>query len=98
MASYIPMPSFFAEYHLKLGDYLVFDLNIASIHAMLYLAYYFMLEPVAAVRRPPAYSPSTADHKTYLTMHHLPHSFCTRLSSLSPCSPQSRTLTIPTHS
>lgn len=49
MASYIPMPSFIPEYHLNLGDYLVFDLNVASIHAILYLAYYFMLEPVAAL-------------------------------------------------
>ena len=44
------MPSFMPTIHYAFNDYLVFDLNYATIHAALYLVYYFILEPVAAVR------------------------------------------------
>jgi len=44
------MPPFMPTVHYTFNDYLVFDLNYATIHAALYLVYYFILEPVAAVR------------------------------------------------
>jgi hypothetical protein len=46
----LPMPSFMPTVHYAFNDYLVFDLNYATIHAALYLVYYFILDPVAAVR------------------------------------------------
>jgi hypothetical protein len=52
MASEIPVPSFVPAIHYSFSDYFAFDLNYSAIHAALYLAYYFALEPVAAVRRP----------------------------------------------
>ncbi|KAF7301522.1 putative endoplasmic reticulum membrane protein C16E8.02 [Mycena indigotica] len=38
-----------ASIHYVINDYLVFDLNASSIAAALYLAYYYALEPVAAL-------------------------------------------------
>ncbi|KAJ7117309.1 hypothetical protein C8R43DRAFT_1091130 [Mycena crocata] len=49
MASEIPVPAFLPALHHSFSDYLVFDLNYPAIHAALYLAYYFALEPVAAL-------------------------------------------------
>lgn len=45
----LPMPSFMPTVHYAFNEYLVFDLNYATIHAALYLVYYFILEPVAAL-------------------------------------------------
>jgi hypothetical protein len=50
MIADIPMPSFIPVVHHQFNKYLAFDLNFASIFSMLYIAYYFALEPVAAVR------------------------------------------------
>jgi len=49
MASELPVPSFIPEIHYTINEYLRFDLNLAAIHAGIYLAYYFILEPVAAL-------------------------------------------------
>ncbi|GLB33516.1 putative DUF962-domain-containing protein [Lyophyllum shimeji] len=49
MTSELPVPSFVPEIHYQINDYLRFDLNIAALHAGVYLAYYFILEPVAAL-------------------------------------------------
>ncbi|KAF8076093.1 hypothetical protein FPV67DRAFT_1573106 [Lyophyllum atratum] len=49
LASALPVPSFIPEVHYTINEYLRFELNLAAIHAGLYLAYYFVLEPVAAV-------------------------------------------------
>lgn len=51
LTSELPVPSFIPAFHHTFNEHLRFDLNIASIHAGLYLIYYFILEPVAAVRR-----------------------------------------------
>ncbi|KAG6849665.1 hypothetical protein H0H93_006507 [Arthromyces matolae] len=45
----LPVPSFVPEIHYQINDYLRFDLNMAAIHAGVYLAYYLTLEPVAAI-------------------------------------------------
>ncbi|KAJ6599359.1 hypothetical protein DFH09DRAFT_1130839 [Mycena vulgaris] len=49
MASQIPVPAFVPAIHHSFSEHLVFDLNYSAIHAALYLAYYFALEPVAAL-------------------------------------------------
>jgi len=49
MIADIPMPSFIPVVHHQFNKYLAFDLNFASIFSMLYIAYYFALEPVAAL-------------------------------------------------
>ncbi|KAF7353014.1 putative endoplasmic reticulum membrane protein C16E8.02 [Mycena venus] len=49
MASQLPVPSFIPAVHYRFSEYLEFDLNYSAIHAGLYLAYYFILEPFAAL-------------------------------------------------
>jgi len=43
------VPSFLPTYHRIFNEYLVFDVNYATIMASIYLAYYYMLEPFAAL-------------------------------------------------
>ena len=50
MATQIPVPEFVPKIRHAFNDHLVFELNVPAVHAALYLAYYFALEPVAAVR------------------------------------------------
>ncbi|KAJ7904255.1 hypothetical protein B0H14DRAFT_2662073 [Mycena olivaceomarginata] len=79
MGSQIPVPSFIPAIHHRFSDYLVFDLNVPAIHAAIYLAYYFALEPFAALLYTPqlvlslltatAYS-STAGHVTQAIILH----------------------------
>ncbi|KIM45861.1 hypothetical protein M413DRAFT_440916 [Hebeloma cylindrosporum] len=45
----LPMPSFIPAYHYVINDYMVFDTNYASLMGVVYLAYYYLLEPVAAL-------------------------------------------------
>ncbi|KDQ64926.1 hypothetical protein JAAARDRAFT_146176 [Jaapia argillacea MUCL 33604] len=49
MASTIPVPASFPVLNYTINQYLTFELNWASIHSILYLVYYFALEPVAAL-------------------------------------------------
>jgi len=49
----IPLPSFVPSIHYQINEYLAFDLNVAAIHAALYIIYYFMLEPTAAAMYTP---------------------------------------------
>ncbi|KAJ7638582.1 hypothetical protein FB45DRAFT_903290 [Roridomyces roridus] len=49
MAATIPVPAFLPTVHIAFSEHLVFDLNYSAIHAALYLIYYFILEPVAAL-------------------------------------------------
>jgi len=49
MAAQIPVPAFVPAIHHIFSKHLVFDLNYSAIHAAIYLAYYFALEPVAAL-------------------------------------------------
>ncbi|GBE79388.1 DUF962-domain-containing protein [Sparassis latifolia] len=44
-----PVPAFFPPIHVNINEYLAFDLNWATIHAILYIVYYFILEPTAAL-------------------------------------------------
>jgi hypothetical protein len=46
----IPNPSFLPEIHYTFNEYLVFDMNVSAVLTAVYLAYYFILEPIAAVR------------------------------------------------
>jgi len=43
------LPSFFPAYHHAINDYMVFETNYATLLAVAYLAYYLLLEPVAAL-------------------------------------------------
>jgi len=45
----LPIPSFLPAYHYVVNDYMVFDVNYATIMGVVYLAYYYMLEPLAAL-------------------------------------------------
>ncbi|KAJ7276145.1 hypothetical protein B0H12DRAFT_1083801 [Mycena haematopus] len=82
MGTKIPVPSFFPPIHHAFSDYLVFDLNYPTIYAAICLAYYFVLEPVAALLYTPqmiltllsatAYSHS-AGHISQATIL---HAFC----------------------
>jgi len=45
----LQVPSFFPLYHYTINKYLVLDVNWAAVMGIVYLAYYFMLEPMAAV-------------------------------------------------
>ena len=56
LASALPVPELFPAIHLRFNEYLAFDLNWSAVHAVVYILYYFVLEPTAAVRapRPPA--------------------------------------------
>jgi uncharacterized membrane protein YGL010W len=49
MGCEIPVPSFIPPVHHEFNEYLVFNLNIATIISGLYLLYYIALEPVAAL-------------------------------------------------
>lgn len=41
--------TFVPAYRHVFNDYLMFDMNYATFMAVIYLGYYFLLEPVAAV-------------------------------------------------
>ncbi|KAG6866520.1 hypothetical protein C0991_003064 [Blastosporella zonata] len=69
MASELPVPSFVPEVHHRINDYLCFDLNISAIHAGLYLAYYFILEPVAAILYAPQLALSLLTATAYAPGH-----------------------------
>jgi len=80
MASTIPMPSFIPEYHYTINAYLSADLNVSAIHAAIYMMYYLVLEPVAAILYAPqlALSVLTAtafskspDHVTQAALMHV---------------------------
>ena len=43
------LPSFVPAYHVVINDYMVFETNYATLMATVYIAYYLLLEPVAAV-------------------------------------------------
>lgn len=49
LSSTLPVPDLFPAVAHKFNDYLLFDFNVAAVHAAIYLAYYFVLDPVAAV-------------------------------------------------
>ncbi|TCD66841.1 hypothetical protein EIP91_000919 [Steccherinum ochraceum] len=48
MAYRIPTKGLLPDIHYDINEYLVFDLNAAAIHAIISIAYYFLLEPTAA--------------------------------------------------
>lgn len=49
MAGKFPVPDFIPPFDYRINDYLAFDVNWPAILAGVYLLYYFILEPVAAV-------------------------------------------------
>lgn len=49
LASKIPVPDIVPPVHYEINEYLAFDLKFPAIWAGLYLAYYFILDPIAAV-------------------------------------------------
>jgi len=48
----IPSPAFLPDIHYRLNEYFVFDMNVPAMLSALYLVYYVILEPIAAVRFP----------------------------------------------
>lgn len=56
MISTLPTPAFFPAVHYQPNEWLALDLNWTTVLSVLYLAYYFALEPVAAVRDRPLIS------------------------------------------
>jgi len=55
MGCQVPVPSFIPPVHHVFNEYLVFNLNIASIISGLYFLYYIALEPVAALLYAPQF-------------------------------------------
>ncbi|EIM88171.1 DUF962-domain-containing protein [Stereum hirsutum FP-91666 SS1] len=49
LGSLLPVPSFFPDFHYVFNDYMSFEINWATIAMALYLAYYYALEPLAAL-------------------------------------------------
>ncbi|KAF9809843.1 hypothetical protein IEO21_07243 [Rhodonia placenta] len=48
MASVLPVPAFIPAVHVAINQWFTFDLNVPALHALLYIIYYFALEPTAA--------------------------------------------------
>jgi len=75
------LPSFVPAYHYVINDYLVFDTNYATLMGVAYLAYYYLLEPVAALLYTPQMVLSVlsatafAQRPDYLTKAAAIHSF-----------------------
>ena len=49
MIAALPLPASLTPAGYMFNEYLAFDLNLASVMSALYLAYYYALEPLAAV-------------------------------------------------
>ncbi|KAI0310440.1 hypothetical protein OF83DRAFT_1155087 [Amylostereum chailletii] len=45
----IPLPSIFPSFHHQFNEYFAFEINFAFLQVIAYIAYYLILEPVAAV-------------------------------------------------
>ncbi|KAK7470946.1 hypothetical protein VKT23_002361 [Stygiomarasmius scandens] len=45
----LPRPSFLPEIHYDFNEYLAFDLNFPAVFTVVYILYYLILEPVAAL-------------------------------------------------
>ncbi|KAF8974663.1 hypothetical protein BDZ97DRAFT_1774772 [Flammula alnicola] len=45
----LSVPSFVPAYHYVINEYLVFNMNYAALFGVVYLAYYYCLEPIAAL-------------------------------------------------
>jgi 2-hydroxy fatty acid dioxygenase len=45
----LPKPTFVPQVHYHLNDYLKFEVTYGTLQGLLWLAYYYMLEPFAAV-------------------------------------------------
>lgn len=63
----LPTPSFVPAYHYVINRYMVFDANYAALMGVVYLAYYYVLEPTAAV---------SLDDVVLLLYARLTHVFC----------------------
>jgi len=63
------MPSFVPTYHYVINDYMVFNANYASLMGVVYLVYYYLLEPTAAV------SPHHNLSRTFKMSQHSNYSF-----------------------
>jgi len=80
MISYVPAPAFLPDVHHNINKYLEFDLNYGAIMTVSYLAYYFALDPIAALLYTPqftlsllsatAYAHSNQSHLKYAAIIH----------------------------
>lgn len=66
----VPLPSFIPHIQHVFNQYLIFDLNFPTITMAAYLAYYFILEPVAAVRTLSNWRDCTSDLYFRFCIHH----------------------------
>ncbi|KZT27010.1 DUF962-domain-containing protein [Neolentinus lepideus HHB14362 ss-1] len=66
MATTLPTPSWFPSIHQQFGPYLLFELNWASVHAILYWLYYLALEPVATLLYTPQLALQTLSAIAYV--------------------------------
>ena len=57
MTSTLPTPSFFPDFHYKINDYLALSSSWPTVYAIVVAAYYFTLDPVAAVSTCISYFP-----------------------------------------
>jgi hypothetical protein len=46
----LPRPTFLPQVHYRLNDYLEFEVTYGTLQGLLWLAYYYILDPLAAVR------------------------------------------------
>lgn len=46
----LPRPTFLPQVHYRFNDYLEFDVTYGTLQGLLWLAYYYILDPLAAVR------------------------------------------------
>lgn len=75
--------------HYKFNDYMIFDLNYATLYALANWLYYFSLEPLAAVRVAPRRLAPRTHSRTRRSSY-------TCRNTRSCCSPRSRSATAPT--
>ncbi|KAH9947302.1 hypothetical protein B0H21DRAFT_692324 [Amylocystis lapponica] len=72
MAAFIPTYDYLPAVHIEFNEYLIFDLNVSAIHALLYILFYLVLEPTAAL----LYAPQlTMSLLTATTFSYIPNAF-----------------------
>jgi 2-hydroxy fatty acid dioxygenase len=69
----LPRPTFLPQINYHLNDYLEFEVTYGTLQAGLWLAYYYLLEPVAAVRLPLIITDLNLNYYSFFTP---PKQFC----------------------
>jgi hypothetical protein len=69
----LPRPTFLPQIYYHLNDYLKVEVTYGTLQGLLWLAYYFLLEPVAAVRLSLIIKDLNLNYNSFFT---LPKRFC----------------------